>query len=350
MSKEIIIKEIEKIEKTINKKFDEYLNLIALSIKNLFNHFFQPNQKEEVPKNNAINSKLQIIKTIQHSHKINSLCFLKDGRLVLGSDGRISIYNTYTFESFTLSYYTEDTYSVCGLKNGNLASAGSDRKIRIWEINGNNYKQIHTLEGHNYRINKVIELKDGKLCSCSDDKATKIWDNKTDYECIQTLKQRSAWVISVIEISDYILSASYDNGENGDNSVIIWNKHTFECIKVVKGIYCLWNNGLGKLKENEIVIGGRNEIFVLDTLSFQYKSFKNSRLGEILSIYVLREGLVLLGNNKGRVFCFDLLYNQIVFKQKLNLYDVLCIVKSENDEKFILSEGKMISIFTLNFS
>ena len=113
--------------------------------------------------------------------------------------------------------------SVCGLRNGNLASSRCFGNVIIYEINGNRCKHIHTLQGHTYWVTKVIELKDGRLSSCFFDKIIRICDE--NYEPIQSLNGHTYDIVSIIEMNDYIIYVG------ADNALRIWNKKTYECIK-----------------------------------------------------------------------------------------------------------------------
>ena len=282
--------------------------------------------------------KLQSITTIQDGSEVNSFCLLRDGRLVSGSEVRVVIYNEYTYESDIIIKDDTDVYSVCALKNGNLASSSNYYKvINIYEITEDNYHLIHTIKGHSGWINKIIELKDSKLASCSDDATVRIWDN--NYQCIQILKGHNSVVKSIIEISKYLISAS-------NNSVIIWNKSTYESIKEFQGIYCNSNNGLSKVTENIVILRGYSKVFTLDILFFQFKSFQDKQLGDIWCICALRDNKPLMGNHKGKIIYFDSLTNQIISNliistQGLHNDWISCIIKNEDNQLFSSHFGKV---------
>ena len=271
------------------------------------------------------------------------MCLLRDGRLVSGGLGGIVIYNKDSFQPDIIihDYSVYSVFSVCRLRNGNLASGNNRDEIIIYEIDGNKHKRICIIKPHTNRVNKVIELEDGRLCSCSSDKTITIWDR--NYQFFYILTGHTDEIMSIIEMNDYIISSTYDKYyislfKYGHDGVRIWNKHTRGCIKYIQHLYCYSNNSLSKLGENKIILGGSNELFVLDILSFQYQSFNDKTLGEILCILVLREDLILLGNNKREIICYDSLYNQIVFTQSLHTYSVDCIIESE-DKKIISSSS-----------
>ena len=321
------------IENIINKKLNDYLNYFHNFIYILFNQFKHGSQKKP---SSPLN--LKIIKNIKNKGEgeIFSLCLLRDGRLVSRSNKRLVIYDRDTFQPHII--IKDSGNSVCGLKNGNLASC-DDNKIYIYEINGNNYILIHTLKGHTGKIWKIIELEDGRLSSCSEDRAIRIWNNESNYECIKNLTGHNDYVTSIIEINDYIISAS------DDNSVRVWNKYTFQLTQIFQDIHCFWNNGLSKLKENTIIIGGSSELFIVDILSFEYKSFKNKQLNWIDSILVLREDKILLGNLNGEIIIFDSLSNQIIYIQSIANKSITCIIKSEDNQIFSSSGNGSINVY-----
>lgn len=283
---------------------------------------------------------MQKLLTIKADCPIYCLCFFKDGRLISGGDEEIVIYNKHTYKSDIIIYDDEDNIkTICVLENDNLASAGSNGLINIWEIDGNNYKHTHIFKGHNDYIRKLIELEDGKLCSCSDDHTIKIWDNKNNYECFQTLAEDSESVNCIIEMNSYIISSA---GDDNSFNVRIWSKSTFKCVKTLENICCWNNNSISKLKDNTIILGDRYEIFTLDILSFKYKTFQSHQLGWIFSICAVRDDKVLIGNSDRKMIYFDLLSCQIIFIKEVHNDFVSCIIKSEENKIFSSSPDKSI--------
>ena len=339
-----IMNKLSSIQAFIKKTEDE-------ETLNKFSHQMNLNNKDvqellEEKTNNIL--QLEKEKTIKDEEKKEkekySMCFLADRRLVSAGGGnkkgKIIIYEKKTFEPQIIIKDDCKVFSVCGLKNGNLASGYSEGGlIKIWKINDNNYLLLHTLKEHNYAVNKIIELEDGRLFTCSYDETIKVWDDK--YQCIMTLQRNSQDIKSIIEIKDYIISVS----DEYHKTAMVWNKSTYKFLKKVENVYCSWLNGLAKIKENAIIIGGENEIFILDILSFQSKSLKNNQFGKIFSICVLKEDQVLIGNAQGNLFCFDSLYNKIIFTQQLYKDAVSCIIKNEDNQIFLSSYDGTIKIY-----
>ena len=135
--------------------------------------------------------------------------------------------------------------------------------------------------------------------------------------------------------------------ENSPTSgyVRILNKFTYECIKTMQNIHCSFSHSISKLNDNSIIIGRINEIQILNTSSFQLKSFKDQRLGSIEYILVLKENEIFLGNEEGEIICYDSLSNQIISIQKSHISDAKCIAKGE-DNKIVSASHNSIKVFS----
>ena len=108
-----------------------------------------------------------------HTNSVNCSTILKDGRIVTGGyDNCIIIYNRNTFKpDFQIKEHSSNITCLIQLKSGFLASCSNDKKIKLYDINGNEYKVLQTLTYHNGPIWKILELKNKKLISCSVDKS-----------------------------------------------------------------------------------------------------------------------------------------------------------------------------------
>ena len=200
-------------------------------------------------------------------------------------------------------------------------ASSSYNVVKIWKIDHRQYYNTHILKGHSDIILTVIELEDGKIASGSGN-TIKIWDNNSDYQNVKTLRGNET-IFCLFEIDDYIASGGRDD------SVKIWNKYSYESIQTLQGTYCLGRNGFAKLNNNSLIAGGKNEIFIIDISSFQVQSFKSKALGEIWSIFVLRNGVALIGNWKGTIHCFDSSSGQITFTRNLHESGISYLIKNE---------------------
>lgn len=260
---------------------------------------------QATPKNSLKKMELESSK-IFHNNSVNTLCSLKDGRLVSGSDDdKIIVYSLEKFESeMTLVGHSSNIHSVSLLNNGSLISASSDTKIKIWEISELKYKCTHTLKGHIRGVLKAMQLTRGRIGSCSDDKTIKIWDDTT-YECIKTLHGHTDYVWSFIELKNhnFIVSA---NGES-DNTVRFWNNKTYHLEKVIESVKCCNNNSLVEIASQKILVGGRSRVVVIDSGSCEVCNVIAMKdEGSVLSFLELSEGIVLFGMSKGKLIHYDM--------------------------------------------
>ena len=124
-----------------------------------------------------------------HDGWISCSTILKDGRFIVGSgDYSLIIFNNKTFKTdLIIKEHSGDIYCVTQLNSGLLASCSGDKTIKLFNINGNEYKVIQVLTYHTNYVYKIIELNNQKLVSCSEDSSIIVYfkDNneyKKDYQ------------------------------------------------------------------------------------------------------------------------------------------------------------------------
>ena len=83
-------------------------------------------------------------------------------------------------EKAKLEGHADAVWAVAWSKDGSLATAGADRKLKLWNAEG---KEEATLEGHKDWITDVIFSPDGTaLATSSHDRTARIWDAKEKKE------------------------------------------------------------------------------------------------------------------------------------------------------------------------
>ena len=143
LNKDDILKEIIQLKEIIKNKDNE--------IKLLKNEL---NQYKIIDNNidNNFNIKLKepIHKFNYHTSYINCGIVLKDGRFATGSnDKSIIIYNNKTFKpDLVIKEHSSEVRCLTQLSSDILVSCSSDKTIKLYEIKGNEYKIIQTLNYH----------------------------------------------------------------------------------------------------------------------------------------------------------------------------------------------------------
>jgi WD40 repeat protein len=118
-----------------------------------------------------------------------------------------------------------------------LSSASFDGTTAIWELDGNDYECIATLEGHENEVKACSWSCSGSLlATCSRDKSVWIWDHEDDdFACLSVLQQHSADVkiVKWHPFKEILASGSYDD------TIRIWiedeNTDDWKCSHVLKG-------------------------------------------------------------------------------------------------------------------
>ena len=262
-------------------KKNKEINEIALSIDN----------------NILIN--IKSIKTItDHTSSVNSLFRLKDGRIASCSDDNtIRIYNpSYDYHcDQVIRRHSEGIRSICELEDGTIVSCSYDKSIIIGDYTIKN--------AHNDRINKVITLPNNRIASCSKDKTIKIWKSNKPYSDtpIKVLEGHAESVTSLLYIKerDIMISGSIDG------TLHLWNMSTYQCDKVINGVYCCWTNALYQIDNDRVIVGYKNEFYIVNIdKCVVEKTIKDESFGFVSCFIKLRDGKTILCGCANGTFCF----------------------------------------------
>ena len=141
-----------------------------------------------------------------------------------------------------------------------------DKSIKLWIKNNNEFiinKIINN--AHENSIFKVIYCSNENIISCSKIINIKIWkkNNNNNYENIKILTH-SNWVCSILFLEDknILISSGLDGTKFWNLNKNEINYNNINCIKYFKDVYCYWNNGLCRLDEDRIIIGGDSLIII----------------------------------------------------------------------------------------
>ena len=187
---------------------------------------------------------------------------------------------------------------------------------------------------HESLIKKVITLPNDRIASCSSDYTIKIWNSNPPYSDtpIKVLKGHRNSVTSLLYIKekDIMISGSVE-------TLRLWNISTYQCITVIEGVQCYFNNSLYQIDKYRVIAGGTHNLFCIVNIDrcVIEKTIKDESLGYAYCFLKLRDNTTILcGCNKG-IFCFyDMKTEQyITTKTNHNVFitDLLLI----NDNTFL---------------
>ena len=153
---------------------------------------------------------------------------MKDGRLISGScDKSMIIYNKTNYQpDIIIKEHNDYISSICILSSGILVSA--DKTIKFFNIKGNDYKILQTLNFHSENVTEIIELRNKYLVSCSDDssiifyfkdnseykKDYQIKTNSSCYSIIQTKENEICYIdksVCFFDLSERKIKTSISN-------------------------------------------------------------------------------------------------------------------------------------------
>ena len=145
----------EKIIKEKDNKINELNKIINLLEEKLKDKANNNNNKIDKYNNFDISLKKPIYTLNYHKNSIYCLSILNDGRLISGSsDNTIIIYNKTTYQpDLLINEHKYSVWSIIQLSSKILATCSFDKTIKLFNIYGNNYDIIQTLNNHTGCVN-----------------------------------------------------------------------------------------------------------------------------------------------------------------------------------------------------
>ena len=323
--------------------YEEKMRILEERIKTLE----KLNGEEKVFKNkNKFDiSNIKMIKSInEHKDTIYSVSIFPSGKMIsVSNDKSIKIYDI----NFNLIDNIEDAHDwgiiyVEIIDENNFITCSFDHTIKTW-IKKNNKFYINTIihNAHNNQINKVI-YSNKNLISCSWDKTVKIWEEKNNnYQLITKLSHSNiVWSILVLKDKNLLISCGYDGTR-------IWNNNNLELIQYFKSVKCRLRNGLSRMDDDTIIIGGYQ---IMNVISLS----KNVILAQIkipfdcYGIKIIEEKRIFLvgGDSKDFVIYKSDSYEYIKTIKNAHNDNIKGFVEFKNGLIASFSEDKTIKIWS----
>jgi len=239
------------------------------------------------------------IRTLNHhTDWIFSLSVLNDGRLISGSyDSSIIIYNKTTYKpDLTIKEHNGSVCYITQLSSGIIASCSKDKTIKLFNIKGNNYNILQTLNYHTDTVYKIIELKNKYLVSCSSDKSIIFYlkDNNKYKKDYQISTNDPCYCINEIKENEIC----YTEG-CGNCTICFYNINERKIKSSISNISKVDISPLFMISKELLFIPGKNKISIININIFNLiKEIEVSNSGWIYSACMLNENIILTGDDK----------------------------------------------------
>ena len=285
-----------------------------------------------------------------HKDYIYCLFILNDGRLISGSEDKsIIIYNKTTYKSDLIINENEGpVYCITQLSSGILATCCGNGTIKLFNIKGNIYNIIQTLNDHTDIIFKIIEIKNKYLVSCSYDKSIIFYlkDNnkyKKDYQistngpcnCISQIKENEICYSEKIN-NDINKICFYDINERKIKSSIS---------NISKSVF----SSFILISKDLLFISGLNLISIINIKYYESISeIEVPNSGWIYGTCMLNKNILLTGDNKGIIREWKIEENNLILiSKKKNAHNdcILTLLNIGNGHIASGSLDKLIKIW-----
>ena len=251
-------------ENNLNKnEINKQKNIIEdykIKISKLEEKITQFEEKENKMKFELFKTNFRLIKYFNiHNDNINAISVFPSGNIIsVSKDKSIKILNQQYYILQTIENAHSENITYIDIKDeNNFVTCSWDRSIKTWIKNEKEFKlNKNIVNAHNCSLNKVIYYLNNHLISCSNYSDIKIWEeNNNEYQLISTLEHSNV-INSILLLNDKNILVS-----SGMDGTKFWNlkKEKLKNITLIEffeEVKCNCWNGICRINENKIVIGG----------------------------------------------------------------------------------------------
>ena len=278
---------------------------------------------------------------------LKSIFLLNDRRLIT------------TFEKYTIKIYDPNKdfecvqtinlssigpIFICQLDNGDLAlnylyyfaissltPDGLKKEIEIKKPHGGGYSSVSTL----------CALSDNRLASCGSDKKLKIWDMNKPYQEKKLFEGR-------LKIKDDQIYCNYYDREREillistfESDVRVFDVKNYKqlnCVEMGEFMHMMSSYSMMSLDKNRILIGGVFQVAIIDLETFEPSNVVfDPQMGCPVALIKLKDNFVLLENSEKKMYLVDITkktYTEITCE----INEMIKVFIRVNDDTFISGE------------
>ena len=288
--------------------------------------------------------KLKEIQSIKsHDSIINCVSIFPSGKIIsASSDKSIIIYNEIVQVIQKIPSAHRGNIFYIDIKDEyNFMSCSLDKTIKMWIKKNQNFELNKSIDNcHNSMIRKVIYCPNNKIISCSWDKTIKIWD-ENNCQNIKTLEESQKINGILILKEENILVSS------GDNGTIFYDLNDFKKIKNFDGASCDYHYALCKLNQNNIIVGGRDDM-IIKVISISEKKVIKELKNDFVCWAILsieKKGIFLVGGKNNNIKIFDKNYNCIQVIENAHTKHIKGFIELKNEQIASFSHDGCIKVW-----
>ena len=212
-------------------------------------------------------------------------------------------------------------WCITQLSSGIIASCSKDKTIKLFNIKGNNYNILQTLNYHSNYVYKIIELKNKYLVSCSYDRSIIFYlkdknKYKKDY---QISTNGPCYCINEIKENEICYSEQINNDCN-NNNICFYNINERKIKSSISNISKSDISPFIMISKELLFIPGENKISIININYYELiRGIKVPNSGWIRSACILNENVIFTGDDES-----------IIREWKIEGDNLILISKKEN--------------------